>query len=157
MTWDAELINMLYLSPFCIYIKLFLVVAFHAGVYWPLLGVWQIQSCYLAVGRMLKFSAPTLTQARYCIHTTLKNPKNLCSEVARAKHIYVPVLAFSGMMLLWDVSPYPICYICFLSLCWWCRIPSWCCQYYTFVLAASLLPSSDVPVHYKRWKWLHLN
>lgn len=70
LTWDAELINMLYLSPFCIYIKIFLVVAFHAGVYWPLLGVWQIQSCYLAVGRMLKFSAPTLTQARYCIHTT---------------------------------------------------------------------------------------
>lgn len=67
---------MLCLSSFCVYIKLFfVVVAFHAGVYWPLLGVWQIQSCYLAVGRMLKSSAPILTQARYCMHTTLKNPK----------------------------------------------------------------------------------
>lgn len=69
---------------------------------------------------------------------------------------HVPVLAFQGVMPLWDVAPYPICYMCLLSLFWWCRIPSWYCQYYTFVLAASLSLSNDVPVHYKRWKWLHL-
>lgn len=69
---------------------------------------------------------------------------------------HVPVLAFQGVMPLWDVAPYPICYMCVLSLFWWWRIPSWYCQYYTFVLAASLSLSNDVPVHYKRWKWLHL-
>lgn len=48
----------------------YLVVTSHTGAYWPLLGVWQIQSCYSAVGRMLKYCVQTLTQARYCMHAT---------------------------------------------------------------------------------------
>lgn len=64
---ETSVINTLY--HHFVFTLNFLVVTFHTGVYWPLLGVWQIQSCCLAVGRMLKFSAPILTQERYCTYT----------------------------------------------------------------------------------------
>lgn len=129
--WNAELLN------FALTLSYFFVVAFHAGVYWPLLGVWQIQSCYLAVERMLKFSAPTLTQERYCIHTTLKNPKASVQRWHTQSTCSCACIPRNGA----SVGCCPLSYLLYallLSLLWWCRIPYWCCQYYTLVLAASL-------------------
>lgn len=76
----------------------YLAVTSHTGVSWPLLGVWQIQSCCLAVERMLKFCAPTLTQARYCIQT-------IFTVWEREGDGDGSLFAVLGITLLWVVSP----------------------------------------------------